>query len=262
MLQTIISLATRFIPRHMLQRMAGMFLRLVGTFYLGQRYEDPISGRRYRRMLPYGRIHVRQNALAPHSMSLERHRLIWLYLQQRTDFFSAPMRVLHIAPEYCFIKRFKRMSNLSYTTADLNSPWADVKMDIQQMPLADDTFDVVLCNHVLEHVPDDRQAMRELFRVLRPGGFAILQVPLDPTLERTLEDPAIDTPELREQRYGQRDHLRLYGLDYGQRLAEAGFCVSEDDFVRTLAPELVTRYALPPAETLYVCHKPQPQQPQ
>lgn len=256
-MQTLISLATRFIPRHVLQRVAGVGLKLVGTFYLGQRYEDPISGRRYRKMLPYGRIQVRQNALAPHSMSLERHRLIWLYLQQRTDFFAAPKRVLHIAPEYCFIKRFKKMPNLSYTTADLVSPWADMKMDVQQIPLPDGSFDVVLCNHVLEHVPDDRQAMRELCRVLRPSGFAILQVPLDVSLGHTLEDPAISTPEQREQHYGQRDHLRLYGRDYGQRLTEAGFSVTEDNFVRTLPTELVERYALPPTETLYVCHKPQ-----
>ena len=251
----IIAWTTRFIPRHILQQVAGVCLKIVGLFYLGNRYQDPISGRCYRKMLPYGRNHIRPNAIAPHSMSLERHRLIWLYLQRRTDFFTASLSVLHIAPEYCFIKRFKQMSNLLYTTADLVSPWAEVKMNVQQMPFADSSFDVVLCNHVLEHVDNDLQAMREIRRVLTADGFAILQVPIDYSMEQTLENPDYNTPELREEYYGQRDHLRLYGRDYPKRLEQAGFSVVEDDFVKTLSPAEVERYALPPNELLYICRK-------
>lgn len=258
MLQKLISLFSRFIPRHHLQKFSGYVLKVVGVFYYGKRFEDPISGKKYRKLLPYGRISPRPNALAPHSMSLERHRLIWLFLKEKTSFFTQPQSVLHIAPEYCFIKRFKKMKHLNYTTADLISPWADIKVDIQSMPFADNQFDVILCNHVLEHVPNDHQAMSELYRVMSPGGFGIFQVPIDLSLDSTLEDPNINTPQLREKHYGQRDHVRQYGADYPNRLANAGFIVTPDHFVETMPKELVERYALTPNELIYFCQKPQP----
>jgi hypothetical protein len=256
MIRLAISLASRFVPRHYLQVFSAIILRVVGVFYLGNKFEDPISGKKYRKLLPYGRIHSRPNALAPHSMSLERHRLMWLYLKERTNFFVDPQKVLHIAPEYCFIKKFKQMKNLNYITADLISPWADVKLDVQNMPFENNEFDVILCNHVLEHVPDDSLAMRELFRVMKPGGFGIFQVPLDPTLDTTFEDPSINTPEQREVHYGQRDHLRLYGTDYADRLQNAGFIVIEDNYGQSIPGNLAKRYALPVNEIIYLCVKP------
>ena len=256
MIKRIVSLVSRFIPRHQLQRFAGAILKIVGVFYLGNRFTDPISGKSYRKLLPYGRITTRKNALAPHSMSLERHRLIWLYLKERTKFFTAKNRVLHIAPEYCFIKKFSQLPNIDYVTADLNSPWAKLKLDIQDMPIPDNSFDVILCNHVLEHVPNDAKAMSELFRVMKPYGFGIFQVPIDVTLNKTLEDKTINTPALRELHYGQRDHVRQYGQDYPQKLREAGFIVTEDNFIDSLPKELATRYALPMDEVIYLCVKP------
>jgi len=255
MIKFLISFTTRFIPRHYLQLFAAFALKALSVFYLGNKFEDPISGKKYRKLLPYGRTKVRENALAPHSMSLERHRLIWLYLRDKTNFFTEPQKVLHIAPEYCFLKIFKKQRNLDYVTADLISPWADVKMDVQAIPFPDSHFDVVICNHVLEHVESDLKAMQEIHRVLKPGGFAILQVPMDLNMEKTLEDSAINTPELREKHYQQRDHLRLYGKDYGARLRSAGFEVDENDYVKTLPVNLVERYALPKDEILYVCRK-------
>lgn len=255
MIKFFVSFTTRFIPRHYLQLFAAFALKTLGVFYLGNKFEDPISGKKYRKLLPYGRTKVRENALAPHSMSLERHRLIWLYLRDRTSFFTQPQKVLHIAPEYCFLKVFKKQLNLDYVTADLISPWADVKMDVQAIPFTDSVFDVVICNHVLEHVDSDFKAMREIHRVLKPGGFAILQVPMDLSMDKTLENPAYNTPELREKHYQQRDHLRLYGKDYGARLSSAGFVVDENDYVKTLPVKLVERYALPKDEILYVCRK-------
>jgi hypothetical protein len=251
-----ISLASRFIPRHYLQIFSSVILKVIGVFYLGNRFEDPISGVKYRKLLPYGRIHSRKNALAPHSMSLERHRLLWLYLKQKTNFFTTQQKVLHIAPEFCFIKKFKAMKNLSYVTADLISPWADIKLDVQNMPFENNAFDVILCNHVLEHVPNDALALSELYRVMKPGGFGIFQVPLDATLDETLEDPSITTPEQRELHYGQRDHLRLYGNDFGSILRDSGFYVTEDNFVQTLDNRLIKRYALPMNEIIYLCVKP------
>ncbi|HOA10599.1 MAG TPA: class I SAM-dependent methyltransferase [Tenuifilaceae bacterium] len=256
MMRQVISLFTRFVPRHRLQVFAAFVLRVVGIFYRGNRYEDPISGKTYRKLLPYGRNVVRPNALAPHSMSLERHRLIWLYLRERTDFFTAPHSLLHIAPEYCFLKPFRKLGNIEYVTADLISPWADVKLDVQAMPFPSSQFDVVICNHVLEHVQSDIKAMGEIYRVLKPGGFAILQVPIDISREKTLEDPSINTPELREQYYLQRDHQRLYGRDYADRLRSVGFRVDENHFVDELPLNLVERYALPVGEVLFICNKP------
>ncbi len=255
MIKFLVSFTTRFIPRHYLQLFAAFALKTLGVFYLGNKFEDPISGKKYRKLLPYGRTKVRENALAPHSMSLERHRLIWLYLREKTNFFTEPQKVLHIAPEYCFLKVFKKQRNLDYVTADLISPWADVKMDVQVIPFTDSMFDVVICNHVLEHVDSDFKAMQEIHRVLKPGGFAILQVPMDLSMDKTLENSAYNTPELREKYYQQRDHLRLYGKDYGARLQTAGFEVDENDYVKTLPVNLVERYALPKDEILYVCRK-------
>lgn len=256
MVRFLVSLLSRFIPRHHLQRFAAFGLRLISPFYYGNSFEDPISGKTYRKLLPYGRINSRKNALAPHSLSLERHRLMWLYLKEQTTFFTEKHKVLHIAPEYCFLKPFGQMSNIDYTTADLISPWAKVKLDVQNMPLADNEFDVVFCNHVLEHVPSDYKAMSELYRVMKPGGFGIFQVPLDVNIDKTIEDSAINTPELREKHYGQRDHLRLYGTDYAQRLRSVGFNVTEDDFVKQIDAALATHYCLPKDEILYICRKP------
>ncbi|GHE64709.1 SAM-dependent methyltransferase [Roseivirga thermotolerans] len=221
----------------------------------GNNVECPICEIKYRKFLPYGRLNPRPNALCPDSLSLERHRLMWLYLKERTSFFNAPHKLLHIAPELCFIDRFKSMENLEYTTADLESPLADVKMDVHDIPFEDNTFDVVFCNHVMEHVEDDIKAMSEIHRVLKKGGWAIIQSPQDYSRSTTLEDPNITDPKEREKVYWQADHVRLYGLDYGQRLQKAGFTVKEDRFVMELPNEMVRRYALPANEIIYFCAK-------
>jgi SAM-dependent methyltransferase len=228
----------------------------LATFYAGDRYEDPIDGRQYRKMLPYGyEGRQRENALAPGSLSLERHRLLWLYLKEETDFFTAPHKMLHVAPEQCFYGRFRGMKNLDYLTADLDSPIADVKMDIHDIQYPDNSFDVILCNHVLEHVRDDIQCMSELRRVLATGGLVIMQVPLDRDLETTIEDPDLEDPEERRRRFGQYDHVRLHGRDYPERLAKAGFKVTPVDYSQKLSPEQFDRYRLPEGEILYVCTK-------
>ena len=254
-MKLLISLATRLIPRHYLQHVSHFFLRIFSLFLRGNRFEDPINGKTYRKLLPYGRLKSRENALAPDSMSLERHRLMWLYMKERTNFFSDKLKFLHIAPEYCFLKLFKGMKNLDYTTGDLISPWADVKMDVHDIPFEENTFDVVICNHVLEHVQDDNKVMREFYRVMKPGGWGIFQVPLDNNNPITEEDPSVTDPKERERLYGQEDHVRQYGKDYGDRLTASGFSVREDDFVNTLDPALVERYALPKGELIYFCQK-------
>jgi SAM-dependent methyltransferase len=188
-------------------------------------------------------------------MSLERHRLIWLFLKEKTNFFNDKIKFLHIAPEFCFIKLFKNQSNLDYTTADLNSPWADVKMDVHEIPFEEETFDVIMCNHVLEHVEDAHKVMTEFYRVMKKGGWGIFQVPIDTNREETFDDPSITDPKEREKHYWQSDHLRLFGKDYGKKLSAAGFEVIEDPFVNLLDPELIDRYALPKGEIIYLCQK-------
>jgi len=148
------------------------------------------------------------------------------------------------------------MNNLNYTTADLESPLADVKLDVQQMPFGKNEFDMVICNHVLEHVPDDRKAIREIFRVLKPGGCAILQVPTDYGREVTFEDPSVTDPMERLKLFRQKDHFRLYGKDYLNRLMEAGFVIGEDNYLMTLTQEERLQYRLPEMEYMYGYYKP------
>ena len=255
MMKLLISIATRIIPRHYLQHVSHFFLRIFSLFLRGNKFEDPINGKTYRKLLPYGRLKPRENAIAPDSLSLERHRLMWLFLKNKTNFFTNNLKFLHIAPEYCFIKIFKGMKNLDYLTADLISPWADVKMDVHDIPFEENTFDVVICNHVLEHVDDADKVMKEFYRVMKSGGWGIFQVPIDYNNSVTIEDRSVTDPRERERLYWQSDHLRLFGRDYGDKLASAGFKVTESNFINEIDPKLVERYALDKNEIVYYCQK-------
>ncbi len=255
-MKSLISLALRKIPRPVLQRISKPILKVAGLYLRGNEVTCPIINKSYRRFLPYGRLKSRSNALCPESLSLERHRLLWLYLQDRTNFFTERLHFLHIAPEQCFMKKFEQQHGEGYITADLVSPLAKVKMDVHDIPFEDNTFDAAMCNHVMEHVDDDIKAMREIRRVLKPGGWASLQVPFfSPVPEHTFEDPAIKSAADREKNYGQDDHVRLYGKDYPDRLRKAGFEVLEDDYVKTLSKETIKRFALPGNEIIYFCRK-------
>ncbi|MGW8122352.1 class I SAM-dependent methyltransferase [Roseivirga echinicomitans] len=254
-MKRFISFVIRKVPRKYLQLFSHHLLKVVSLFMRGNNVTCPICEISYRKFLPYGRLNPRENALCPDSLSLERHRLMWLYLKEKTTFFTAPHKLLHIAPEICFIDKFKAMPNIDYTTADLESPLADVKMDVHDIPFEANTFDVVFCNHVMEHVEDDIKSMSEIHRVLKPGGWAFIQSPQDYSREVTLEDPSITDPKERERVYWQNDHVRLFGLDYSKRLEKAGFKVTEDRYVMELPAETVRKYALPPNEIIYFCEK-------
>ena len=252
----LISFLLRKVPRKYIQLVNGPVLRVIGFFLQGNKYTCPIINKSYRKFLPYGRINPRPNALCPGSLSLERHRLLWLFLKAKTPFFENPIHFLHIAPEQCFMKTFERIHGDGYITADLESPLAKVKMDVHQIPFDENTFDAVMCNHVMEHVEDDIKAMREIYRVLKPGGWAIMQVPFfHPLDEATFEDKSITDPREREKVYGQDDHVRLYGKDYPKRIRKAGFTVTEDTFANSLTDQEIVRYALPRDEIIYFCEK-------
>lgn len=242
-------------PRTLLIRISYLVRPLIAFFLRGNKYTDPIDGKSYRTFLPYGYAKVRENVLAPGTLSLERHRLFWLYLKNETSFFSKKLRVLHFAPEQAFLTRFKKQKNLSYTTTDLNSPIADVKADICKLPFEDHSYDFIICNHVLEHIPDDTKAMQELFRVLAPGGTAILQVPYDKERTTTFEDNTITDQEERTKIFGQYDHVRVYGMDYFEKLHTIGFNVEAVDYTATLTEETIKKYSLAKGELLPVCYK-------
>ena len=244
------------IPRPILIRLSYVVRPLFAWYLKGDRYTDPIDGKSFKSFLPYGYAKQRPNVLSPSTLSLERHRLLWLYLQNETDFFTAPHRVLHFAPEQAFYKRFKKQANLTYTTTDLESPLADVKADICNLPFADHSFDIILCNHVLEHIPDDTKAMQELYRILKPGGMGIFQVPQDVNRTTTFQDDSITDPKERTLVFGQYDHVRLYGLDYFDQLRQIGFTVIEEDYTNKLTPEEVEKYCLAPGEIIPICFKP------
>ncbi|WP_309609644.1 methyltransferase domain-containing protein [Flavobacterium sp.] len=245
------------IPRPILIRLSYVARPILAMLLKGTKFTDPIDGKSFKTFLPYGYGNQRNNVLSPSTLSLERHRLLWLYLQNETDFFTAveKKKVLHFAPEQAFYKLFRNQKNIDYTTTDLLSPLADVKADICHLPFNDNEYDVILCNHVLEHIPDDTKAIQELYRVLKPGGMAILQIPQDLSRATTFSDDAIVNQKERAAIFGQYDHVRIYGRDYFDKLRSIGFKVIEEDYTSKITPELVTKYCLAKGEIIPVCFK-------
>ena len=243
------------IPRPILIRLSYVARPVLAFFLKGDQYTDPIDGQSFKSFLPYGYGNQRNNVLSPSTLSLERHRLLWLFLKNETDFFTAPKKVLHFAPEQAFYKRFRKMNHLEYVTTDLNSPLADVKADICNLPFKDNEFDIILCNHVLEHIPDDTKAMQELYRVMKLGGYGIFQIPQDLSRSETFEDDSITDQKERAKIFGQYDHVRIYGRDYFDKLRSIGFKVEEVDYTTNLPEIDVTRFCLAKGEIIPVVHK-------
>ena len=245
------------IPRPVLIRLSFLARPILAFLLKGNRFTDPIDGKSFSMFLPYGYGKQRNNALSPSTLSLERHRLLWLFLKNETSFFTKAekKKVLHFAPEQAFYKLFRNQKNIDYTTTDLYSPLADVKADICNLPFEDNTYDYIFCNHVLEHIPDDTKAMNELFRVLKPNGMAILQIPQDLSRAKTFSDDTILNQKERAKIFGQYDHVRIYGRDYFEKLRSIGFKVIEEDYTNKISPELVEKYCLAKGEIIPVCYK-------
>lgn len=255
MIQKVFKFFLNKIPRPLLIRASYLVRPAIAFSLKGTKYIDPIDGKSFRKFLPYGYENQRENVLSPSTLSLERHRLLWLYLKNETELFSEKIKLLHFAPEQAFYKRFRKMANLEYTTTDLNSPLADVKADICKLPFKDNSFDFILCNHVLEHIPDDIKAMQELYRVLSPGGTAILQIPQDLSRKTTFEDNSITSKKERAKIFGQYDHVRVYGRDYFDKLRSIGFKVQEVDYISMLTPSEIDTFRLAKGEIIPVCTK-------
>lgn len=247
----------RVIPRPWLIRLSYVFRIFAPVVYKGNNVDCPVCEKSFRKFLSYGsKAAHRENVLCPYDLTLERHRLMWLYLKHKSNFFTDSLNVMHIAPEQCFLDKFKAQKNIKYTTGDLVSPIADLHFDIHQIPLDDDQYDVIFCNHVLEHVDNDHQCMQELLRIMKPGGWGIFQVPIDASRQETYEDPTITSPEEREKHFWQYDHVRLYGLDYPDKLKAAGFNVEVFDYTKEFPKEQYERMRLYPNELIYVVSKP------
>ena len=223
-----------------------------------------VCGQSFKKFAPHGKVGShRPNARCPDCGSLERHRLFWKYLTERTNYNQwRNVNILHFAPEKAFHKIFSSLPDVNYIPCDFSPERYDFptgakvkKVDITAIPFQDNYFDVIICSHVLEHIHDDRRAMKELQRVMKPGGWGIFQVPIDYNRKETYEDFSITCPEGRLKAFGQWDHVRWYGADYKDRLANAGFVVSEDDYVKTFTKEELERYRFTDNELIYFCRK-------
>ena len=232
------------LPRHLLIKLSILFLPIIKILYRGGKFTDPIDGKNYRKFLPYGYKKIRLNALSPGTLSLERHRLLWLYLKRETTFMKDKKKVLHIAPEQSFYRRFKEIEFWNYITLDLNSPLADIKADITNLPFGNNSFDLIICNHVLEHIQDDMIAIKEIYRVLKQNGVAIMQIPIDLERPKTFEDSKIKSNKKREESFGQYDHVRIYGRDFFERLGSVGFKTKKINYTKELSEEEIKRFSI------------------
>lgn len=246
----MIKIILNFLPKNLLIRLSNYLQPIVDLLYKGNKFIDPINGKSYRKFLSYGYKIKRKNVLSPGTFSLERHRSMYLFLKNETPFFKQKLDVLHIAPEQCFIKKFKKLSNINYLTLDLNSPIADIQANILNLPFKKESFDVIFCNHVLEHIKNDYKAMKELYRVMKKGGFGIFQVPIKKSLKKTYEDFSITESKKRTKYFGQYNHVRIYGIDYFDRLEKVGFQVFPIKYYKKLKKEIIKKYALDSYEIL------------
>ena len=234
----------KFLPRKFLIKYSFLITPILRIIFQGKKYTDPIDDSNYSKFLSYGYKTVRKNALCPGTLSLERHRLLWLYLDKETDFLNSNLKVLHVAPEQVFYKKFKKLKNWEYFTFDLNSPIADIKGDLISTNFKDEYFDLIICNHVLEHIEDDKSALNEIYRILKYNGISILQVPMNVKRKNTFEDSSIKSKNQREKYFGQYDHVREYGLDFKDRVEQAGFEVEIINYSTKISQDLVIKYGL------------------
>lgn len=266
----------QFIPYSSGKLIKNFYRRFLGLIYKGNKYYCPYCKHSFRKMLSDGEAlevnskyqiigsGYRDNCTCPRCFAKDRDRLIHLYLEKKTDVFISPHHILHIAPEEWLKKLFLSLPNIEYVSGVKGVKnmgfYYDPKtleLDLTDIKMSDESFDTIICSHVLEHIPDDKKAMSEIYRVLKPGGWAILQVPHSPILEDTFEDANIIFPKERVKSFGQFDHVRIYGKDYKNRLEKAGFHVeifnpNNEEWGKSY----VEKYALNQKENLFIAHKP------
>jgi len=266
----------KIIPLWMGKKIRGAYQKVLGFIYKGNKYHCPYCKHDFRKMLADGE-HLaviqkyqiigsgyRDNCTCPRCYAKDRDRLIHLYLERNTKIFTTPHRLLHIAPEAWLKELFQSMPNIHYTNGVKDAESMGYyygrrtrDLDITDLEMKDNFYDAIVCNHVLEHIPDDIKAMKEIYRVLKPGGWAILQIPYSALLENTFEDHTIDSPSERAKFFGQFDHVRIYGKDYTDRLEFVGFSVERFNPINEdWGKEYIEKYALNTKEDLFIAHKP------
>lgn len=230
--------------------------------YSGDKVSCNICGHHYRIFEPFKNI---PNEKCTNCGSMKRHRLLYTYLSEETDLFrekKEKIRLLHFAPEKAFYDIFSKRSDIEYFPSDLSPEIYRFhrktkihQVDITDISFENETFDVILCNHVLEHILEDHKAMKELYRVMKRTGWGIFQVPIDFNREKTYEDSSKTTPEERYAAFGQIDHVRWYGKDYPQRLKSAGFEVRDIRYTNKFTEEEKFRFGFPEKESIYFCSR-------
>ena len=222
-----------------------LFNKITSIFYIGRQFSCNCCGRSFRRFKAKGNGLVsRENAQCPYCGSLERTRTLLFYLQNETNIFKEKVKLLHFAPEWSLYSIFKKNPDVDYFAVDLDPDLADQVVDIMSIPFPDNSFDYILCSHVLGHIPDEQKAINELARVLKPDGTALIQAIIDLNNPHTFETPDADTPEKRLKYYSEPDLLRLHGTDFAQRLQNGGFQVETIDYAALLGQTLHEKYAL------------------
>lgn len=271
----ILGVVKNLMPGSGYSKLRRLYRRLNAWLYRGERFHCPVCEGHFSAFKPFGidvavardlrmvSLGRRDASMCPGCASKERDRAIALYLTERSCWFrQGPRSILHIAPEEGLGSFLRMLPNVTYLSGDLcpnDSPTQAMRrIDVTQMPFEAGSFDLFICSHVMEHVADDRQAMRETFRVLKAGGVAFLQVPYSPLLKQTREDASITDATNRLRFFGQEDHVRLYGTDYAERLREAGFMVAVRGMVELFGEEMVRKSSLSLEENLFVCSKGSP----
>ncbi|MFP3913599.1 MAG: class I SAM-dependent methyltransferase [Actinomycetota bacterium] len=236
-------------------RIVDLLLAVRALPFLGRRYVCPCCGWHLRAFTRGGfSLRGRRKGYCPRCNAKARHRRLWLYLEDRTNLFTDRLAVLHVSPKYAVSRRLVRMANLNYVAGDIvHRPHASMRMDLTAVPVTDGSFDAVICVHVLEHIEDDRAAISEIHRVLKPGGWALISVPIRPD-RPTYEDATIVTAAAREAAFGETTHVRLYGFDLRDRLSSAGFDVSVD-FGSEIDDATRKRFGLLDDENIFMCRK-------
>lgn len=260
------------IPFWLGRKLRGGFQKINGLIYSGNTLFCPYCNRSFRKFMPGGEdspviyekqiigAGYRENDVCPRCYSLDRDRLVYIFLKEKSALFTAPLKLFHVAPEGCIRAMISQLPNITYVPGVkyLEGYYYARQtnlLDITSIPYDDESFDVIICNHVLEHIPDDMLALRELFRVLKPGGWAILQVPISKVLEKTFEDQTKIEEHERATSFGQFDHVRIYGQDYRSRLESVGFTVKPFHPLAENLLEKYHNYAINPQEVLYIAYK-------
>jgi len=258
------SLIKKTIPQKNYSLFREQYLKLK---YFGTKFTCPFCKGIFRTFLPFGVKNpifeekniigggYRLNVMCPCCNSTDRERNIYLYLKNKTNIFNEDITLLHVAPESNLKKVFINCSTIHYLTVDLKSTSVMAKMDLTNIACIDNSFDVIICNHVFEHIPNDRKAISELYKVLKRGGWAILQVPISQSLTATYEDPSITGQEEREKIFGQKDHVRIYAKDYIKKLQNAGFSVEIYNYAIEHGENASKKYGLLKEEDIYICSK-------